>query len=102
MTTQVRCVRVPFNRARPYTEVTMSIDDLQSRRCVQLSPQQDTSARHIIIHASFVSDAANTNMYLAGSSDNGEVQGVAYVYAENRLNQFVDYTVAEFESDFQI
>jgi hypothetical protein len=102
MATEVRCVCVPFNRAERCAEVSVSIDDLLSQRCVQLSPQQDTSARHIIIHASFVRDATNTNMYLADSSDIEEVQGVAYVYAEDSFNQFVDYTLAEFESDFQI
>jgi hypothetical protein len=102
MATEVRCVRVPVNRSRRCTEVTMSIDDLLSKHYVELSPQQDTSSRHIFIHASFVRDAINTNMYLAGSSDIEEVQGVAYVFAEDISNQFVDYSLAEFESDFQI
>jgi hypothetical protein len=31
-----------------------------------------------------------------------EVQVVAYMFAEDISNQFVDYSLAEFESDFQI
>jgi hypothetical protein len=63
-----------------------------------VSTQQEISP--LIIYASFDSTASNTNMYLAGLSEE-VITGGAYLWGSNIYNHVTDYLLEDCVQNFQ-
>jgi hypothetical protein len=97
--TQVQCVFVPHDNAQPLLQVTMFVSDLLAMDHVVVSTQQEISP--LSIYASFDSTASNTNMYLAGLSEEATITGGAYLWGYNIYNHVTDYLLEVCVQNFQ-